>query len=84
MVLFVALPTVAAVTAVVALTILGRQLESELTGLRRSLRLFGAAAVAADELRRTSTDVTDQAISASEQVRLRLRRPRTVGRRHPR
>lgn len=83
-VLLIALPTGAAVTAVVALAILGRRLECELTELRRSLRLVGAAAVAADELRRSSTDVTDHAIVAADRARLLARRPRPVGRRHPR
>ena len=82
--LLIALPTGAAVIAVVTLAVLGRRLESELTDLRRSLRLVGAAAIAADELRRTSTDVTDQAMSAAEQARARVRGPRTVGRRDPR
>ncbi len=83
MILVIALPTGAAVTAVVALAILGRRLECELVDLRRSLRRVGAAGVAADEFRRTSMTIADQATSAAEQVRLRVRRPRTVGRRHP-
>lgn len=82
--LLLALPMTAAVTAVVTLAILGRRLELELVELRRSLRLVGAAAIAADELRRTSAAVALQATSAAAQVRLRVGRPRTVGRRHPR
>jgi hypothetical protein len=84
MIVLVAMPTGAAVIAVVALAMLGHRLEQELTWLRRSLRLAGAAAVAADELRRTSTLVANQAVDTSRHARLRPRPPRTVGRRHPR
>jgi hypothetical protein len=84
MIVLVAVPTMAAVVAVVTLAVLGRRLEQELAGLRRSLRLAGAAAVAADELRRTSSLVADQMVTTSRQARLRLRRSGTGGRRHPR
>lgn len=84
MIVLVAMPTGAAVVAVVTLAALGRRLELELGALRRSLRLAGAAAVAADELSRTSAVVANHAGSTSRQAQLRLRRSRTGGRRHPR
>ena len=83
-ILLIALPMAAAMTAVVTLAILGRRLEFELVELRRSLRLVGAAAIAADELRRAGTAVALQATSAAAQVRLRVGWPRTVRRRHAR
>lgn len=79
----VLLPAIAAVTAVTMLAFLGRRLELELAGLRRSLRLAGAAAVAADELARATVDVRRRALSTRQQTR-RLRRSRPVGSRHPR
>jgi hypothetical protein len=84
MIVLIALPTGAAVVAVVALAVLGRRLERELARLRHSLRLAGATAVAADELRRTSTLVADQMATTGRQAQVRLRRSRTGRRRHPR
>jgi hypothetical protein len=82
-VFIVLLPTLAAVSGVVTLAVLGRRLELEMIDLRRSLRLMAAASVAADELSRTTAGVRQRAISTREQAR-RLRRARTVGARHPR
>jgi len=84
MIMLVAMPTGAVVVAVLALALLGRRLEKELAELRRSLRLAGAAGVAAEELSRTSTLVAQQMVTSGRQARLRLRRSRTGGRRHPR
>ena len=67
--MLVAMPTGAVVVAVLALALLGRRLEKELAELRRSLRLAGAAGVAAEELSRTSTLVAQQMVTSGRQAR---------------
>jgi len=83
-ILVVALPMTATLLAVIALALLGRRLDGELVALRRSLRLVGATAVAADELSRTGDEVAERTLDTTRQARQRLRRPRRGGDQHRR
>jgi len=72
----VLLPAFAVIGALGTLTVGMHRIERELVALRLSLRRAGTTAVAADELRRASTELRINAVALRADARLRL------GRRH--
>ncbi len=69
------LPAFAVVAALVTLTLGLHRVEVELAALRTTLRRTAATAVAAEELRRATTTVAEQAIAVEADARHRVHRP---------